>query len=722
MADYDIEQVKSEWQTCQDFWDTQYQESIDDWAFLYGKGQWDAQDLEKRKRQGRPALTLNQLLPYAQQVVNDIRQANLAIRVSPVDDDADPDTAEIYQGIIRNIERQSDAKTAYSTSALTAVGSGIGWIRIKVDYADVDTFDQEPYIERVVDFTSVYLDPSSKRLDGADAEYGFIRYDYKEDRFKELYPDAEPVSFDAKSIDGDICIVEYYRKHYKNDTIYKIALVDGSEKIINSEQKKTLDEDGTVEYIEIESRKVSIPYVKHCVLNGSDEPIEESEFPCNYIPLIPVIGQEVYMDDKREFHSLIRPAKDGQRMYNYWKSAHTEMVALQPKAPYKGAVGSFETDGNNWAKANQENIPYLEYDVVHDENGNLLPPPQREAPIQGSPAMMQEAIGAREDIRLAIGMPQANMGERGNEVSGIAIRNRQIEGDNATFHFIDNLSCAIAHVGRILVDIIPRLYSTRKITRILGEDGKEKNVPLNQPFVRQDGVEVPAKDAKYDGIYQLHVGKYDVVCDVGASYSSKRQETADKLIQLIDADPSLMGVVGDLVFDALDVPMHKEIADRLRANMSPSLLGEDPMANKLKEAEMALQQMQDQLLNYQAALEDKKKDEAFEKNIKLRELQNESKKLAIEADKAQADISKTQAEIEKMRAETTGFNVEAVQALGNAVNGINLQVSEIGGALEAIIEAKEQENLEADAFEEQETFTPDQNVNASEPMEIRDNE
>lgn len=709
MAEYDIEQTKAEWQSCQDFWNTQYQDSEEDWKFLHGVNQWDQKDLNKRKKQGRPALTLNQLLPYAQQIVNDIRQSNLAIRVSPVDDDADPDTAEIFQGIIRNIERQSDAGTAYSTAALNAVGSGIGWLKVKVDYADTDTFDQEAFIERVVDFTAVYLDPSSEELDGSDAEYGFIRYDYKKDRFEEIYPDADPISFDESSSDDEVCVVEYYRKHYKNDTIYKIQLIDGSEKIVNSEQKKLLDENGTVEYIEIESRKVSIPYIKHCVLNGSDEPIEESEFPCKYIPIIPVIGEEVFVDGKREFHSLIRQAKDGQRMYNYWKSAHTEIVALQPKAPWTAPVGSFKSYPNKWSASNTENLPYLEYDLVYDESGQRAEPPQRAMPIQGSPAMMQEAMGAREDIRLAIGMPQANMGERGNEVSGIAIRNRQIEGDNATFHFIDNLSCAIAQVGRILVDIIPRIYSTRKIVRILGEDGKEKNVPINQPFTMQDGQETPARGGQYDGIYQLHVGKYDVICDVGASYSSKRQETADKLIEVVQAQPELMSVVGDLIFDALDVPMHKEIADRFRANMNPALLGEDPMANKLKEASAALEQMQDQLLNYEAALKDKQEDKAFTQNVELKKLENERAKLAIDAEKTQAEIAKTQAEIEKMRAETTGFNIEAVQALGNAVGGIAQQVEDIGGALEAIIQAKENEAME----EEQETSEPEENTDAS---------
>lgn len=682
---YDIEETKKEWQACKEFYSDGYLDAESDWDFLHGINQWDVDDKKKRDKQGRPSLTLNQLLPYAQQIVNDIRQSRLAIRVTPVDDMADPDTAEIFQGIIRNIENQSDASTAYATAALNAVGAGIGWLRVRVDYADLDTFDQEAYIERVLDFTSVYLDPSSTALDGHDAEFGFIRMDYRKERFRELYPDAEPISFDDDTTsDENICVVEYFKKYYEKDTLYQIQLIDGSIQVINQEQKDTLDEDGTVIYEELDSRKVDIPYVKHCILNGEEKPIQETEFPSKYIPLVPVIGEEVFLDGKREYHSLIRQAKDAQRMYNYWKSASTEMIALQPKAPWIAPVGSFKSYGDEWANANNSNVATLEYDIVHDQNDQRAEPPVRQAPVQGSPAMMQEAMTAKEDIRLAIGMPQANMGERGNEVSGIAIRNRQIEGDNATFHFIDNLATSIQQLGRILVDIVPRIYSTRKIARIMGEDDEARNVPINQPYVKEGGIERPASRDKAQGIYDLGVGKYDVVCDVGAAYSSQRQETADKLIQLIDAKPELMEIVGDILFDVLDLPRAKDISERMRAIMNPALLGEDPQAEKLIAMQQSMKQMEEQLLNYQAALEEKEEDKDFNQNVKLREL-------AIEREKVMIDAQKTAAEIEKMRAETKNFNAEAVNKMTEMVTKVSEDFEDISGAIEIMLDAKEAE-------------------------------
>lgn len=679
----DKEEVVERWGLCRDHYETLYYDCEDDWKFLHGIGQWEEKARGVRDTGGKPCLVLNQLLPYAQQIVNDIRQARIAIRVSPVDDNADIDTADIFQGIIRNIERQSDANTAYNTAALNAVGGGLGWIRVKTDYADNDTFDQELFIDRVLDFTSVYLGPNYQKIDGSDAEYGFIIDKITRERYEEEYPDREPLSFDDSTTEDEVAIAEFFYKYYEDSNLYQVKLIDGSINTINQEQMDALDEDGTVDYEVVAKRPIKIPYVKHCIYDGHEDPISEEEFPSQYIPLVPVFGEEVYLDGRREFHSLIRQARDAQKMYNYHKSESTYMLALQPKAPYIAPKGTFKSYPNKWANANKENYATLEYDLVYDENGQLVPGPQRQPPPQGSTASMQEALGAREDIRLAIGMPQANMGERSNEISGIAVRNRQIEGDNATFHFIDNLSSAITQVGRILVDMIPRLYSERNITRIIGDDGEEKNVPINVPFVEKDGVIRAARQGEqYSGIYNLGAGKYDVVCDVGASYSSKRQETADKMMQLISAEPELVSVIGDLVVEATDLPMAKEIAERLRSNMDPAFLADDPVAAKLQKATEALKVMEDQLLNYQAALEDKKENKEFEQNVKLKELD-------IDAQKTRADIDKTYAEIEKMRAETQGFNMEAVQALGNAVEGIAGQVSDIGGAVSVILDAEE---------------------------------
>ena len=699
-----IEQAQENYATANKYWSTQYEQSKKDWSFLHGEGQWSDDEKRERELDGSPCLVLNQLLPYAHQVTNDIKQARFSVRMTPVDSEGDVETAEVRAGVIRNIEKQSKSKDVYGTAGMYAVGSGIGWITVSTDYCHEKTFEQEARINRVVDFTSILADPLSEEVDGSDYEYGFEKIIYSDDKFKELYPDSDCVSFDSDGAPSEsVLVVKYYWKEYTNDTIYQIKLSDGETKVVNSEEKGLIDDhnqsvyDGELDDIPVDyelmiDRKVDIPTVYVAVLSGADILEEKEEFPSQYIPIVPVIGEEVFIDDTREFRSLIRPAKDGQRMYNYWNSYSTETVALQPKTPWVGYEGSFDGDAGNWADANRKNIPYLESTPVYDENNNLLPPPLRQPQVQGSPFMVQQAMSSREDIRLSLGVSSANMGETGNLISGVALRTNQIEGDNATFHFSDNLSSSISQVGRILNDIITLVYSDRKIARIIGEDDKERTVPINQPYVKEgEDYRVARPNEQGQGVYRFDVGKYDVVSDVGASYSSKRQETADKLTEIAIARPEILDVAGDILFDVLDIPEGDRIADRLRSKLDPAILGDDPQAKQLQAAAQAMKQMEEQLNNALAALDDKQKNEKFEQTLKAEEAQLDRDKFRVESAKVKADIDKIYAQISKDGAESSAQSIENINAILDRVGGLEEVINHVLDDIEDDLETPEPE-------------------------------
>lgn len=675
-----LKAAKDRWGTCDAFYSEQYEQADADYDFAHGVGQWDDAAQSSRSKEGRPTLVLNQMLPYVHQITNDIKQARLAIRVVPIDDKADIDTAEIRAGIIRNIEKQSKAKDVYGTAAKNAISAGIGWIEVEVDYADTDTFDKEAYIRRVLDYRSCMLDPQSTAIDGSDAHYGFKRFDYTKERFEEIYPDASPVSFEGVTNEDNICVVVYYYRECEKKNLHQVLVEFNQETVVIDDDKLKEFDEAELAYEKVATREVDEYTTYCCVLSGEDV-LSKEEFPSQYIPLIPVIGEEVFLDGKREFHSLIRQGKDAQRMYNYWKSMSTEMIALQPKAPWVGAKGSFKGNESKWASANTQNHAFLEYEVIMDENGQRVEPPQRSQPSMGNPAMMQEAVGAREDIRLALGMPQANMGERTNVISGIALGKQQTEGDNSTFHFVDNLSSSIEQVGRILNEIIPAIYSERKVQRIIGDTGEEENVPVNTPFVKgEEGVRPARPNETPTGVYDLSVGKYDIDIDIGASYSSRRQETAGKMFELLSISPELISVIGDLAIEATDLPMAKQIAARLRAQMPPEVLEDDPMAAKLQQAAKQMEQMQEQLQNFEAALADKSKDTQFDQQAQTAELELKRKDLQIKA-------AKTAAEIEAMRAETKGFKADAAQSM----IGIQQQIQDMSDTINIMMDAKEVE-------------------------------
>ena len=321
------------------------------------------------------------------------------------------------------------------------------------------------------------------------------------------------------------------------------------------------------------------------ILTGA-EVLESVEWSGRYIPIIPVYGDEVNVEGKRYFRSLVRDVRDAQLMYNYWRAATAELVALAPKAPFIGEQGSFDNDPN-WKTANTKSHAYLEY-----KKGAV--PPQRQ-PFAGVPAgAMQEALTASDDMKAILGIYDASLGARSNETSGRAIMARQREGDVSTFHYIDNLSRAIRYCGRVLIDLIPTVYNAERMIRVLGEDGAPKVVQI-----------AAGQDQIPPGVYDLTRGKYDLVVESGPSYTTKREEINVFLTEVLRANPATAPLLMDVIVRNMDFPESDKIAARFKAMLPPPIQAleqqdEDGqqagvIAQQLVQAQMQIQQMQQAL-------------------------------------------------------------------------------------------------------------------------------
>ena len=544
-------------------------EGLDDLRFSRLAEQWPEAIKRQRLKERRPCLTINRMPAFIRQVVNDARQNKPSIKVHPVDDSADPDTAEILNGLIRNIEASSNADVAYDTAFESAVNIGWGYFRVNTAYTSDDTFDQDIVIERIADPFSVYGDPYSTAADSSDWDVAFVTETMSRKAFERRFKGAQPVDWDgvyqqcaAPWVDGDrVMVAEWWKREEVKRQI--VGLADGQvvdlEAYQNDTEGKFLDPlTGQPIPVVGEPREVRSHKVTMRIISGA-EVLETVEWAGKYIPIIPVYGDEVNVEGRRYFRSLIRDAKDPARMHNYWRTAATELVALAPKAPFIGPEGAFVTDADKWASANTESHAYIEYD------GPVAP--QRQ-PFAGVPAgALQEALNASDDMKAVMGLYDASLGARSNETSGRAIMARQREGDVSTFHFIDNLSRAIRHAGRILIDLIPKVYSTERVVRILSAEGLPTTVPVNQPFEvpgqpQQPNQPPPPPQVK---IYDLRAGKYDLVVNAGPSFTSRREEAATQMMELIRAYPAAAEVVGDIMARNLDWPGADEIADRLKA-------------------------------------------------------------------------------------------------------------------------------------------------------------
>ena len=445
----------------------------DDVDFSLMENQWPERVRRDRELEGRPCLTVNKLVSMGRQVVNDARRNKPGIRIMPVDSEADPETAEVLNGLIRNIEQSSNAEVAYDTALEHAVFGGFGFFRINTRYTSDDTFDQDVVIERVPNPLAVYPDCYSTAADSSDWNYCYVTDTMTKAAFKKAYPGAEEVDWEGEAwsgvgapwMDGDfVQVAEYWVREKVKRTI--LLLTDGA--VVPVEDYEANRPAFDAKGVQVQgSRDVDSHRVRQYVMSGA-EVLETVDWAGKYIPIIPVYGAEINFKGKRHFRSLIRGAKDAQRMFNYWRTTSTELVALAPKAPFIGRKGAFETDAAKWATANVQSHAFIEFDGPEA--------PQRQ-PFSGVPAgALQEALNASDDIKSVIGMFDASMGARSNETSGKAIVARQMEADNATFHFIDNLSRAIRHAGRVLIDLIPQVYSVPRVIRVLGEDGESEKI------------------------------------------------------------------------------------------------------------------------------------------------------------------------------------------------------------------------------------------------------
>ena len=639
------------------------EDELDDLRFMAGspdnQWQWPADVLATRGAvQGqtinaRPCLTINKLPQHVRMVTNEQRQNRPSGKVIPADDNADVQVAAIYDGMVRHIEYMSDADVAYDTACENQVTYGEGYIRILTEYCDENSFDQDLRIGRVRNSFSVYMDPMAQDPTGADAEFCFITEDLTKEEYEREYPNAAPISSMLASGVGDqylsqwldentIRIAEYFYYTHKKETL---NLYPGNNSFFEgTPEDKDMKRMGVKP---IRSRQVDRQKVMWMKTNGF-EVLQEQEWAGKWIPVVRVIGNEFEVEGQIYISGLVRNAKDAQRMYNYWTSQEAEMLALAPKAPFIGYGGQFEGYEMQWKTANTTNWPYLEVNPdVTDGAGAVLPLPQRAAPPLPQTGLIQAKMGASEDIKSTTGQYDASLGVGGNERSGRAILAREKQGDTGTYHYVDNLARAIRHITRQLVDMIPKIYDTERIARIVGIDGEVDMVKIN-PEQPEPVKEIRDMESGIliEKIYNPGVGKYDVVVTTGPSYMTKRQESMDAMSQILQGNPQLWSVAGDLFVKNMDWPGAQELADRLAKTIDPKLLENGDKDPALQAAEQQMQAMGQEMEQMYAMMQN------FQKSVEVQDLERKN---------FEAEIKAYQAETQRISAVAAGMTPEQIQ-------------------------------------------------------------
>lgn len=587
--------------------------------------QWPNEIRINRDLEERPCLTVNKTRQHNLQIINDAKQNKPSIKVRPANNEASFQAAQVYEGVIRHIEYISNAQAAYDTATKFQVDGGLGFWRVVTDYFDQDTFDQEIFIRRIKDPLSVYTDPDANEADKSDMRFGFIFDDMPKELFNEAYPDYKDIAGQAALGNGDgwiddehVRVCEYFRIVPKKDQLLAIVDKDTGEitlirrsKLPKEAMKEILDDPTT------KMRDVVDNQVEWYLIAGS-KIIDRRDWPGIYIPIIPLIGEETIINGELDRKGHTRNLKDPQRIYNYWTSSAVEFVCLQGKSPYIAPVKAIEGLETYWETANRINHAVLPYNNV-DDDGNVIPPPQRQEPPVMAAAYVQGMQISAQEMEFASGQYEATFGAPGQELSGRAINERNRRGDKATYGFIDNLGLSIRYTGKIIMDLIPKVYDTKRVIRILGADGVKQDITVDPALKQAAVIEKGKVENSVNMIFNPTVGRYDVEADIGPAYATKRQEAFNAFSQIAVSNPDLMNIIGDLLFKNADFPGADKIAERLERLVPPEAKGEGTPPAVLA-AQQQVQTLQSLLEQSMQALSEerlKSRDHSEENEIKM---------------------------------------------------------------------------------------------------------
>ena len=660
------------------------QNMLDDLRFRASE-QWPPHIKSMREQDNRPCLTVNRLPQFIRQVTNNQRASRPAVQVKPAGSNANVDVAEVLQGIVRHIETKSDADVAYTTAGEHQVTMGRGYVRIVTDYVADDPLqlDQEIQVVRGPNPFAVYLDPTSQASDYGDVRYGVGVEDLSREEYRLRYPDTDMASLSQFTStgnaqeqwlpDGMIRIAEYFYVEERREVMVVMEGPDGERSKHPKADFKSTDPLQLPEGVTIlAEREMTLRTVKWALINaveildGNEDKTAGVEWPGRYIPIVPVLGDEFNINGVTDYRGIVRDAKDAQRMYNYWVSAETEMIALAPRAPFVAAEGQFEGHEAKWKTANVRNYPYLEY-KPKTLSGQLLPHPQRqtwEPPIQ---AMTMAIAQSDNDLKATGGFHDASLGQRGPQESGRALRARQQQDEMANSHYLDNLARSVRQVGRVLVDLIPKIYDTARIMRITGLDEQQRSVMVfaGQENMPEEMASETTLPPGIEGIYDVGLGRYDVTVSVGPSFQTKRDAGVEALVQFGQAYPNVFPMIGDLIADNMDWPGAKQVAARLKRMLPPQLQDEvegaqipEPVRAKMQQVEQQLQQVMEAYEQAQNTIATDRVKEESKADLKQRELaanaaaqeRDLQAKLQLEEIKQGGESARTLAKIDQDRA------------------------------------------------------------------------
>ena len=639
--------------------------ALEDLKFKAGD-HWPESIRKKREDKNRPVITINNIPTLTHQVTNDLRENRPAIHISPVGGKSDKEGAQAFAGLIRAIERDCAADIAYDTAITSAVDIGFGFWRILTEYESEDSFNRVIVVRRVRNPFTVYLDPARTEPDGCDAKFGFVTEMIPREEFKETYPDADQIAWPERGVGDEqkdwitkdaLRVAEYFTIEHEFRRL--VELSNGHIGFFDDLAQEVRDEieAGTIQVLEERDAECQ-QVVWHKIT--ATQILETELWAGKWIPIVEVVGEEIDLQGKVIRSGMIRNAKDPARMKNYLVSAKAENIALAPKTHYILAEGQDEGYEQEWKEAGSNPTPALHY-VPVALGDKPVPPPQPVLPVGIPQGMVEAEKSAEQDMMATTGIRfNSTVAERMVDESGKAIRELRRNNDLGSFHYMDNASRSLRHTGRIFVDLIPKIYDTRRVVTILRENDEEERVTLDPTMGAPVSRNTGAKESAARKVFNPSLGKYGVTVTVGPSYATKRIEAADQMMKFAQTLPEKGALIAHLIAKYSDWPGSDEIYRILARALPANLLAPDvrDLPPQLQAFVQSLTQQVAQLM--------------AERTQMLRDLTDQRADRAVKVEKVQRDFeAKLMKIFADMKTKTKQMDMDVLQLAVQATNDLH---------------------------------------------------
>lgn len=548
-----MREIEEKYKKILDYDEQNRRDSRDDLLFRAGT-QWDDADYRIRHSQGRPTLVLSQLDQYIRRIVGQSRHSAPSVRVFSANLDTPPQMAQIFEGAIRDIEQRSNAHHARMNAHTDQVTCGIGHYEVCYDLHPTRP-EMVITIKTIKDPLSVIWDPSSQEVNRSDARFAFRLMNIPISEFENKFPNARPLSFassqgfsykyfdDLRWSHGSyVTLCQNWEKYKKR---HKFVVVAGGATIDVTD----MENEEIVQYRPIDGYSREIDHLKFELLSGDDVLEEIKDYPCRHIPIVPVIGEEIWTNNGIYRQGVIRKMREHQKMYNYMMSIGMEQLGQSVKSPFLVTNDMIKGNENMWRQANTNALPFLSF--TPDPMFPSLRP-ERSLPPTQHRETMQVAQVFLSDMSNAAGVHEEALGKQTNAKSGKAIEARQNESSVTTNIFGHHLQASIRQEGRILLSMIQHLYTKNQTIRIITAEKKEEFIEINKKFYHYPTDQMVVMN-------DMTKGEFEVRADSGPSYGSIKKDSLEQFMQLLQMNPQMMPFILPEMVELMEVPNQESI-------------------------------------------------------------------------------------------------------------------------------------------------------------------